>query len=464
MILLLGLFFTAVLGFLIITILKRGLVSYEKAGLIIVIGLGLMTKLLFILDILKIKYSPTSIIISLLIVDLGILLCIRHKIFNSLKDFSLPSPKNLLILWHSLSFLEKGIVAGILFLLSSTAIEAVYWPVWLWDAIALYDYRGKLFADAGGIFPSMALSSILLHTYPPMTSLAHTFVYVLGGKLANPQFIYPLFYIALLLTFYASVRKYCPRWISLMMSLFLLSIPAFIGFAANAYTNLPYAFYFGMGTVYLYRFMKEERWSILVIAGLLLGFAGWTRTPTEQFFLVNLFVLIVWSLWKRKLYFAPIILTLLFVVLSIDWRIYVATVMKLPAVGTEVTGAVSLGISSAIDLSRLINVCALLIKSISPINGGALFLILLVPIISIKSFKENFWLLCVIFGNLALFAAGSYMFSLSWPDWKDSITNSADRLSMIFPPITLYYLSITIPYFRSQQNQNPKLVNKSRKK
>lgn len=447
MFLIIGLFLTFALGYLFIVLLDAKLGNYERLSLAAVIGLGLMTQLLFGLELLHIQYSTISILSSLLGIDLFLLLISFRKVIRLEGNFN----EKLLRKWgrslKEFPRIEKVFFFGLLLLIMSAFIRALYWPVWYWDSLALYDYRARIFTAVGGIAKSAVLSSLPMHSYPPMTSLAHTFIYILGGGGANPQLIYPFFYLALIATFYASLRKYCQRWASLLVTLSLASTPLFVEFSANAYTNLPYAFYFGMGTVYLYRFIKEGGWALLVLAGVLLGLSGWTRSPTEQFFAVDLLILTAVCFWKRKYFLAPIILTFLFVVLALPWRVYVADVLRLAPVSAEVTNAMSSGLSQPLDLGKLLTVIVLLLGSIKTVSGTSLTLVILVSVFFPKSVRKNFLLFLIIFLNFAILAAGSYSFSISWEDWKDSIANSADRLSMIFPPIALYYSAINIPPF-----------------
>lgn len=442
-----GLILTFFLGFFFILLVAPKLKRLEQAALGWVIGLGFVTQELFLLSILNINYSIFAVLGLLLIgvVALGILVCQRFDFKIHLK----PS----LRYWFSwarywfeeLSLLDQILLIMLAILVFGAFIKAIFWPVYYWDALALYDYRAKIFFEAGGIAKSLALSSIHLNIAPPMTSLAHTFVYILGGKDANPQFIYPLFYLVLLITFYVSLRKYCQRWASLLFTFFLASIPFFVEFAANAYTNLPYAFYFGMGTVYLYRFSRERDRGLLIISGVLLGLAGWTRSPTEQFFLANLAVLILYCLWERKYYWAPLLLTFIFVILAFIWRIYLVYGLQLPSIHQEVIQA--FGVVAIIDLERFLTVIRLLTRSIKSVSGTSIVLAFLVSLFFPRTAKKNIFLFLLFFSNFSIFVLGSYAFSLSWVDWKDSILNSANRLSMFLPPFVLYYVAVSAPGF-----------------
>lgn len=443
-----GMLLTFFAGYLLLITLKARLNPYELLVLSVVVGLGLMTQLLFLLEILNISFSIINIFLSLIVINFVLSLLNRKRILSIKVGGFMINIKGCWNWLYGLSRTEKVMVIGLIFLILSAFARAFYWPVYYWDALALYDYRARIFTAAEGIAKSSEISSLPLHSYPPMTSLAHTFVYLLGGNLANPQFIYPLFYLAFIGTFYFSLKKYCQRGVSLFMTLFLASIPMFVEFAANAYTNLPYAFYFSIGTIYLYRFFKEEKIYLLLISSILIGLSGWTRSPTEQFFVVNLMVLILWCFTKRKFLLSPLIFASIFSLLAMPWRVYVSHVLHLDATAREVTDALNAGLTKMIDPEKFITVLFLLWGSIKNVSGIVILLVLISIIIFPRKSRKNIYLLIILIFNVLVFIGGSYAFSLSWPDWKDSITNSSNRLSMIFSPVALYYLAIIFPAFK----------------
>jgi len=433
-----------------VAIIFPSLTKLEKIALGMTMGLGFITQELFLLSVLNINYSKTSVLLPIIFIDIFLVFLFCHNTNFDKKRlfvyiFSLPI--RIIREAKSLNFFEIFLLGPLIFLVLAAFTKAVFWPVYYWDALALYDYRAKIFFEAGGIASSMALASLPFHGAPPMTSLAHAFIYILGGENANPQFIYALFYLALLVTFYASVRIFCKRWVSLLFTFLLASIPFFVEFAANAYTNLPYAFYFGMGTVYLCRFFKEEKTGHLLLSGTLLGLAGWTRSPTEQFILATVMVLSLWCFWRKKYYWAPLFLIFSFIIFVIPWKFYTAYALNTPFMSPEIISAVNAGMNSPIDIKRFINVTALLFQSIKGVSGTSLVLAFLALIFFPKMLKENVFLLMLLLAHLSLLVFGSYAFSLSWPDWQDSITNSAHRLSMILPPIALYCCAICTPFF-----------------
>lgn len=444
-----GLFLTFTLGLAIVLFFAPSLARWEKAVLAWVIGLGLVTQELFLLSLLGIDYSVWTVVSPLLVVNFVLWFLLRQKI--SFKIRLHLSPHFLIskaCFWfRELSLIEQILIILLTILVFGAFVKAIFWPVYYWDALAWYDYRAKLFFDAKSIFKATTLASIPIHGFPPMTSLAHTFIYILGDRQANPQFLYPLFYLTLILTFYISVRKECQRWASLLFTFYLASIPLFFEFAANAYTNVPYAFYFGMGTVYLYRFMREQNKGLLIIAGILLGLAGWTRSPTEQFFLANLVVCAFWSFARKKDYDAPLILLFLFIIFNLPWKFYTYFILKLPLVAPEMASAIGAGLTSSLDPVRFLTVVKTLFESIKGVSGVSLAMAFLVTLLYPRTAKKNIFLLLILFLNFFAFVIGTYFFSLSWHDWRDAVLNSAHRLSMFLPPFALYYTAISVKEF-----------------
>ncbi len=308
MILVLGLFLTFSLGLGFTLWITPNLEKLERVVLAWVIGLGFATQDLFLLAVLNIRYSVLSLSLFLVLENLFLWYLIRQKIKLKIKfKFSFSSLVSSTRYWlEELSLADQILIVLFIVLVFGIFVRAIYWPVYYWDALAWYDYRAKIFFDAGGIAKAVSLASIPIHGSPPMTSLSHTLIYILAGKNANPQFLYPLYYVALLVVFYFSVRKYCFRWVSLLFTFVLASIPFFVEFASNAYTNLPYSFYFGAGIIYLYRFMQERDKGLLILSGILLGLSAWIRSPTEQFFIATLLVFMVWCS-RQKMSFSYIV-------------------------------------------------------------------------------------------------------------------------------------------------------------
>src|SRR3972149_11584886 len=180
-------------GYLASCIISKSLSLLERIGLSHLLGLGLTTLLLFCFSWLGVKITKFNIVeivsLSLSFILFGLFLMKRgvglrltdlQKIFGELNKYE----KIILVL------------IGIMFL--SSFMISFYCPVYVWDALALYDFTGKIVAQTG-YFTQIASQFFYFAQYPLLVSLGHTIVYLFGGN--NPQFIYPLYLISFALIF-----------------------------------------------------------------------------------------------------------------------------------------------------------------------------------------------------------------------------------------------------------------------
>jgi hypothetical protein len=426
---LLTIFFGLLLTFLIIPKMH----PVERLGVSYVLGLGLLTLFMFFNSLAGFNFTLPNTLITLLISILVLLILTRKKI----KPFVFEL-KSVFSSLNQFSRIEKIIVLAISFLVFYSLICTLYWPVHSWDAVSYYDFRAKVFFETGSM--DEAIKRGYFFGYPLMTSLAHTWVYLLGGK--TPLFIYTLFFASFLMMFYGALREFISRNISLITGFLLATTPAILGHSTFAYTNLPYTVYFVMGTVYLYIWMVKQKERYFILSALMVGLSTWTRI-SEPFWLTNLLILILYSLQKRK-FLPPVFYSLLLFSIQQPWKMF-----EVKMLGTQhsTAGAIQKSIfilMTKLSIERIVEVLIYVWRSAILPNILFFCLFLLAILIQVKEiFKEkNFWFLILIFGDLFLILVGSYIFSFIYPEWKE-ISGSLGRMVMFFPPLIIFYLGIS---------------------
>src|SRR3972149_3597603 len=154
-------------------------------------------------------------------------------------------------------------------------IIAVYWPITDWDALALYDLRGRLLSQ-GYLF----------------------------NDLAKLDRFYPLTFILLGLFFYSTIKKRSGNYAIFYTYLFIFT-PNILRQAIISYTNLIYIFYYFLSTVILSEILanKSNRSQLraMFISGILLGGSIWSRS-VEPFYLVNILFLLFWIIKNKQGY------------------------------------------------------------------------------------------------------------------------------------------------------------------
>ena len=179
MLLLLGFTLIFIFGYFLSIVLVERMHLLERLGISYLLGLGIMTLLMFCYSTLGIKITLNSTLIALVILVLVVFLL--SKIFK--REISLDLSKLLTPIIEASTF-EKVMVVIIAGLGIASLVITTYFPVYIWDALAIYDFRGKIIAHEG-FYTQIASNYFWFKGYPLFTSLSHTLVYLFGG--INPK-------------------------------------------------------------------------------------------------------------------------------------------------------------------------------------------------------------------------------------------------------------------------------------
>lgn len=439
-------------GWVVTLIILPDLRFLERLALAYGLGLGLMTLLILCLDLVGLPLSLANVLLSLVL--LVVILGGMWMSMNVMKGRGIDgwNIKLELLLPHivqrfkSLSALEKILVFMTTLIFLSHLLITSYWPVYAWDALAVYDLRARLIVEKGSIYEGlMTLKRFSEYGvgHSPFTSLAHTWIYLWG--IDNPKFAYSLLFASFLIISYYFLREYCNMLCSLTFALLLASSPMIFWGASIAYTNFPFTFYISGGVLYLYRWMHRRTRGGLTLAGLFFGLSSWVRAESHAFFLAAFMVLIVYCL-LRRFYFAPLWFGLLYLPIEPLWRRYVSHVL-----GSEPSGgfggvraAAKILSSQPVDWTRLAAVLDFLREAFQGHYTIVLLLFAVAVLLHLKNLKEHGYLFLLVISNIGLFIAGSYVFSIAHSNWR-GIPDSANRLFMFILPLALCYAALTKP-------------------
>jgi len=347
----------------------------------------------------------------------------------------------------------------VIFFILSNLMIAVYWPVWWSDSLTCFDLRAKLFHEAQSFPGAMAMLrdralkenfGFYVFEIPPMTSLVHTWLYLCGWT--NPKVFYPLLLLSLALIFYHSLRDFAHRYHALLFTLVLVTTPYIYGHATNSYTNFSFAFYFSVAAFYLYRWVSTQKKGFLVLAGILLGLASWTRKESTIFFLGYLIILSFFGISRRR-FFAPIIFCLLYLSMMPLWELYGKIVFDFQRAGGP--GGIS-GIpvivamtDRLLDFPRWKDVLTFFWNDILAWVRIVFYMLILTTVLYIERVRRHLFLFLIVVLDIVLFLTGTYMTTLT-RGFAGSL-GSARRLSLMLLP--------TIWYFVALITAEPKLLN-----
>lgn len=409
----------------------------ERLGLSFVLGIGLSVVLMFIALFIGIELTLMNLLFFLLFSSFLLFLFLKRQLVVFSQQFrQIVSIKN----FQQNNFLEKWLIILLLGLGFYALVISLYWPVHAWDALTLYDFRGKILAD-----PQAASAYIrgefnwFYYGYPLLTSLSNTFVYLFGGK--NPLFLSGLFYISLGVLFYGAVREFASKFISLLVTFLLLAHFQLIRHVTLDYSNLPYFTYFIIGTLYLLVWMVKEKKGYFLIGSILIGLSVLTRDQ-EPFWLVNFVIISLYALNRRKFIY-PLIFLLLTAPQRFFWGAFKEGVAGSVFETSRQVQDSSYLINRLPDLGKLKEVFVFLYGVFSGAWGLPILLSFSVVLIfSLKELRKtkNFYLLLFIFGNLGALFLGTYISTFTLPGWED-ISDSVARISVIFYPFWLYFIA-----------------------
>ncbi len=449
--LILGLLLPVLLGLTISWLIVADIPISERLALGSALGFGFLTLAMFFLNEVGINFSlfNTTIFVSS-IIGLSVVFLRRRKWLGLLSSVSVNPFPRMKVIVSSLSLFEKILIGLVIFFILSNLAIAVHWPVWWSDSLTCYDLRAKLLYEAQSFRGAISIlrDRVLRENYgfyvferPPMTSLAHTWLYLCGW--ANPKIFYSLLFLSLAVIFYHSLRDYVRRYHALLFSLILVTTPYIYVHATNSYTNFTFAFYFSVGGFYLYRWVSKQKRGFLVLAGVFMALAAWTRKESTIFFLGYLVILSFSSISRRR-FFAPLVFALLYFSIAPLWDVYGRVVFHFERVGSP--GAIS-GIPSILatagrlfDPLRWKDVLIFFWNDILAWVRIVFYMLIFTTLLYVDRVRKHLFLFLMVVADIILFLLGTYL-TTPVRGFAGSL-GSARRLFLMFLPIFWYFIAL----------------------
>ena len=419
---------------------------FIKLGLSYPLGIGIFTLLMFGTNLLGLKFTLLNELLLLLFVSTPFLLTQLKKIKLLFKDIK-ENIKN-----TKFDLAEKITLGILAFLIVVSFINTFYWPPYMWDSVVLYDYRGHVFAITG--FMKDVFINPYYYSYPLLTSLAHTIVYLCGGK--YPQFIYSIFYLSLGVSFYGLLKEFVSRKVSLFATTLLLMTGPLFYHSLYSYTNLTYTVYLSLGAILIYLWSRKGNIGYLVLSAILIGLSTCVRS-SEPFWLVILVAIFLILIFLKKLkyilFYTPIV-----VLIRQSWIVYQHYLMdNTISITSNVTSYQNLLLSLS-DVHLWGQIIAYLYKYVV-VPWGAIFIVFVLSsmIVLFKGkARRLYWIIFFIVGVLLIsLIIGTFGLSIAVDFWN-RIGDAAERLSMLFYPFFVYCIALTLSYINKDSIQKEK--------
>lgn len=272
----------------------------ETVSISYALGLGAISLEMLKFYFLGLKFSiPVILIPWTILVTINVYRHMKHGNGFTFSERSAASEEKNRLLSIFLTF---GITIEVVYAFFRALIK----PIEAYDAIAIYAIKSKIFFLAKAIpqnyFPSL-IHGFPHPDYPLNIPLSETFLYMAMRNLNDQlvKMIFPLFFVGILCILYFAIRRFASRAYALLFTFLLASVPMFNAYAANAYQELPLAFYYFASAIFLFAWIKDKGdLRILGLSAVLVALAGWTKNEGMLYCVINAFLVLVVSVLARK--------------------------------------------------------------------------------------------------------------------------------------------------------------------
>lgn len=297
--LLIGLLVTFLLGFSVVQLLLKKPTILEVFGLSVIIGLGIQTFVMFLLNFAGMNISSNStLIISavLILLFLGLYFWQYKTIpgaatfenFSFTANFGVPN-----LVW----LICIGFTA---FIIYAVSLKALFWPTYATDAITSFDIYAKAIAHEGKLINSLIYEHRVGPgvAYPPLYTLGVAYFYQLGFENANV--ISVVFLVGFAVSFYALFLRISNSTSAAFFTLMVVSIPEFLAQSAVNITSGPQAVYSSLAVVSFFVWIKnKENKGYFLLSAVLLACSGFIRSE-DILYMAPLFLLVVYYIFATK--------------------------------------------------------------------------------------------------------------------------------------------------------------------
>ncbi len=334
----LGIILCYLLGVSVLLAISRKYTLAELIGYSFLIGIGIESFFLFVLDIVGILYSPT-LLIGL---NVTVILAINGANYRSLLRLKNEFKKPNLSLRH-INLVAVFIFCIMAYLFYAITVKNLFWPASAHDAIGSFDKLGRIMAIEGKL--KISLFDYNLEgaggVYPPLFHASFAYAYIFGAVTA--KIMITLFFLSLLATFYSLVNSYVGSTAAALFTFILMITPEMFSHAALALDNLPTTAYLGPAALATITWLATRDKKFFWLGAILMALVIWIRSDTIVFIAAALFIIGIDFLrtkkWREALVYSSIIVSPFII-----WNLY----LKFKIHFTQ-TGRFNLGIGYDAD-------------------------------------------------------------------------------------------------------------------
>ncbi len=277
-------------------------------------GPGVLAFLMFMLGLAGLPFSRVSVGIPLLVFTI-VFLALSLMAKKGAASAAGPPPgllprlqgwrRNLFIFLAAWVALKTGFVF----------YESLTRPIFTVDSYLNWAISAKFFYYNAGLVLDPANEHFFGKGYrffighPLHLPLFQTWIALMLGRFHEVYIKAPvaLYFMGTLGVLYHAIRREAGPFYAMVTVFFMASVPIFTGQGQDAYADLPLAFFALSGVAALWRFLRDDNHSYLILSGILLGMAAFIKNEGLFFPAACGAALLLFLLIRRRSSAAPII-------------------------------------------------------------------------------------------------------------------------------------------------------------
>lgn len=312
-------------------LINRKYLLAELIGYSFLIGIGIETVFMFLLDLLGIQFSQ-GILTGLNVAAILAVNGANYKGLLALKDeWKMPdfSLKNI-------NFVALFILALAAYLFYIVTVKNLFWPATEHDSIGSFDKLARIMAIEGKLKISLFQYGLegAGGVYPPLFHGSLAYAYIFGGMYVLPKIMITLYFLSLLTVFYSVVTKYVGSTAGMLFTFILMLTPELFSHAALGLGNLPTTAYVCAGGLATIVWLDKGDTKYFWLGAICMAFTIWIRSDTIVFTAAALLLAGIYFLrskdFKRAAIYAAIV-----VAPFVIWTLYVKMKLAVPSQGAR---------------------------------------------------------------------------------------------------------------------------------